>query len=265
MDFPSVGATENTILSAIFAKGTTVIRNAAREPEIIDLENFINSIGGRVSGAGTATIVIDGVKNLHDVEHRIIPDRIVAGTYLIAAAITKGKIELSNIIPEHLQSVIYKLRESGCIIDLEDQRIRLAAPQKLIAVDTIKTLPYPGFPTDMQSQMMALMSVSDGTSVFVETIFENRFKHAEELARMGANIKVNGRIALVKGVKGLTGAKVSAKDLRGGAALILAALSAEGKTIIENVKHVERGYDNIHGIMNSLGGIIIKQEIPNED
>ncbi|KAB3538584.1 UDP-N-acetylglucosamine 1-carboxyvinyltransferase [Alkaliphilus pronyensis] len=265
LDFPSVGATENIILSAVFAKGTTIIRNAAKEPEIIDLERFINRMGGKVKGAGTATVTIEGVEKLHDVEHGIIPDRIVAGTYLVAAAITGGKIELTNVIPEHLQSVIYKLRESGCRVDVKNRAISLEAPDKLISIDSLKTLPYPGFPTDMQSQMMALMSVADGISIFVETIFENRFKHAEELTRMGANIKVNGRIALIKGVKRLTGAKVTAKDLRGGAALILAALAAEGETIIENIKHIDRGYDNIHGIIEGLGGKIIKRDTPIQD
>ena len=256
LDFPSVGATENIILSAVFAKGVTVIRNAAREPEIIDLANFINAMGGKVSGAGTATITIEGVTSLSTVEHQIIPDRIVAGTYLIAAAITKGNIHLTNVMPEHVQSVIYKLRESGCQILCKNNTIRLDAPQRITAVESVKTLPYPGFPTDMQSQLMALMTVSDGMTVFIETIFENRFKHAEELIRMGANIKVDGRVAIVKGVKGLTGATVTAKDLRGGAALILAALAAEGKTVIENAKHVKRGYDHIHEVLQSLGGNI---------
>lgn len=258
LDFPSVGATENIILAAVFAKGTTVIRNAAREPEIMDLERFINAMGGRVWGAGTATIYVEGVDNFHDVEHRIIPDRIVAGTYLVAAAITKGEIHLKNVVPEHLQSVLYKLREVGCIIDADNSNIYLRAPERLLSVDSVKTLPYPGFPTDMQSQMMALMTVADGISFFIETIFENRFKHTEELIRMGANIKVDGRIALVKGVKNLTGATVKAKDLRGGASLILAALAADGKTVIENARHVERGYDNIHVELSKLGVNIIK-------
>ncbi|WP_026476374.1 UDP-N-acetylglucosamine 1-carboxyvinyltransferase [Alkaliphilus transvaalensis] len=256
LDFPSVGATENIILAAVFAKGTTTIRNAAREPEIIDLENYINAMGGKVSGAGSATIYIEGVEELNSVEHQIIPDRIVAGTYLAAAAITKGNIFLNNVIPEHIQSILYKLKECGCHIVSKNNTIRLEAPEKLIAVDSIKTLPYPGFPTDMQSQMMALMTVSDGISVFIETIFENRFKHAEELTRMGASIKVDGRVAIVKGVKKLTGATVNAKDLRGGAALILAALAAEGKTIVEHGKHIERGYDHLEEVLKSLGANI---------
>ncbi len=256
MDFPSVGATENLILSAIFAKGTTIIRNAAREPEIIDLANFINAMGGKVTGAGSATVMIEGVGELSDVEHQIIPDRIVAGTYLTAAAITKGDLLLTNVIPEHVQSIIYKLKESGCHITCKNNTIKVESPNKITAIDTVKTLPYPGFPTDMQSQLMALMTLSDGITVFIETIFENRFKHAEELTRMGANIKVDGRVAIVKGMKRLTGATVTAKDLRGGAALILAALAAEGKTIVENAKHVERGYDHFHQVLRDLGGNI---------
>ncbi|WP_041721688.1 UDP-N-acetylglucosamine 1-carboxyvinyltransferase [Alkaliphilus metalliredigens] len=258
LDFPSVGATENSILAAVFAEGTTIIRNAAREPEILDLENFLNAMGGKVSGAGSATVYIEGVKKLHSVEHRIIPDRIVAGTYLAAAAATKGKVTLSNVIPEHIQSVIYKLREAGCNITCSNQSVQLVSPTKLKAIDSIRTLPYPGFPTDMQSQMMALMTMGDGISVFAENIFENRYKHAEELIRMGANIKVDGRVAIIRGVPKLTGATVSAKDLRGGAALIIAGLAAEGTTIIENAKHVDRGYDDIHEVLQQVGAQITK-------
>ncbi|MBM7614586.1 UDP-N-acetylglucosamine 1-carboxyvinyltransferase [Alkaliphilus hydrothermalis] len=256
LDFPSVGATENIMLAAVFAKGTTIIRNAAREPEIIDLANFINSMGGKISGAGSATVSIEGVTELEEVEHQIIPDRIVAGTYLAAAAITRGSIMLNNVIPEHLQSILYKLKECGCHVVCKNNTIRLDAPDKLIAIDSIKTLPYPGYPTDMQSQMMALMTVSDGISVFIETIFENRFKHSEELMRMGANIKVDGRVAIVKGVNKLTGATVNAKDLRGGAALILAALAAEGKTVVEKGHHIERGYDYLDEVLRSVGADI---------
>ncbi len=258
LDFPSVGATENVILAAVFAEGTTIIRNAAREPEIVDLENYINSMGGKVSGAGSANIYIEGVDELHGVEHRIIPDRIVAGTYLIAAAITKGEILLNNVIPEHMQSVLHKLRETGCKIDCGNNQIKLVAADRIKSIDTIQTLPYPGFPTDMQSQMMSLMTISNGVTVFIENIFENRYKHTEELTRMGANIKVDGRIALIRGVKRLSGATVTSKDLRGGAALILAALAAEGTTAIESAKHVDRGYDHLHEVLHALGADIRK-------
>lgn len=259
LDFPSVGATENIMLAAVFAQGTTIIRNAAREPEIIDLENFLNAMGAKVSGAGTATIRIEGVEKLYDVEHSIIPDRIVAGTYLIATAITKGEIVLRNVIHEHLQSILYKLRESGCIVQTYNHSLKLIAPKEIKAVESIRTLPYPGFPTDMQAQMMALMTLSDGITIVTENIFENRYKHANELVRMGANIKVDGRIAVVRGVPKLSGATVVAQDLRGGAALILAGLAAEGRTIVNNIKHVERGYENIHEILSSLGAKIRKE------
>lgn len=259
LDFPSVGATENIMLAAIFAKGITVIRNAAREPEIIDLENFLNAMGAKVSGAGTATIRIEGVEKLYDVEHNIIPDRIVAGTYLVATAITRGEIVLKNIIHEHIQSILYKLRESGCIVQIYNHSLKLIAPKQIKAIESIRTLPYPGYPTDMQAQMMALMALSDGTTIFAENIFENRYKHANELVRMGANIKVDGRIAVVKGVPRLSGATVVAQDLRGGAALILAGLAAEGKTIIENTKHIDRGYENIHEVLSGLGAKVIRQ------
>lgn len=259
LDFPSVGATENIMLAAVSAKGVTIIRNAAREPEIIDLENFLNAMGAKISGAGTATIRIDGVKKLHDVEHNIIPDRIVAGTYLISAAITKGEIILKNVIHEYLQSILYKLRECGCTVQIYDHSLRLTAPKEIKAIESIRTLPYPGYPTDMQAQIMSLMSLSDGTTIFTENIFENRYKHANELVRMGANIKVDGRIAVVRGVEKLSGATVIAQDLRGGAALVLAGLAAEGKTIIEDIRHIDRGYENIHEILNKLGADIIRQ------
>ncbi len=259
LDFPSVGATENIMLAAVFAKGITVIRNAAKEPEIIDLENFLNSMGAKISGSGTTTIRIEGVEKLCDVEHSIIPDRIVAGTYLVAAAITRGEIVLKNVIHEHLQSVLYKLRECGCIVQIYNHSLKLIAPREIKAVEFIRTLPYPGYPTDMQAQMMALMSLSNGTTIFTENIFENRYKHANELVRMGANIKVDGRVAVVKGVKKLSGATVIAQDLRGGASLILVGLAAEGKTIIENIKHIDRGYESIHNVLGELGAEIVRQ------
>lgn len=259
LDFPSVGATENIMLAAVLAKGVTIIRNAAREPEIVDLGNFLNVMGARITGAGTTSIRIEGVEKLHSVEHNIIPDRIVAGTYLVAAAITGGEIVLKNIVHEHLQSILYKLRECGCTIQIYNHSLRLTAPEEIKAVEFIRTLPYPGYPTDMQAQMMALMSLNNGTTIFTENIFENRYKHANELVRMGANIKVDGRIAVVRGVKKLSGATVVAQDLRGGAALILAGLAAEGKTIIENIKHIDRGYEDIHNILGDLGAEIIRQ------
>ncbi|MGV8145120.1 MAG: UDP-N-acetylglucosamine 1-carboxyvinyltransferase [Alkaliphilus sp.] len=258
LDFPSVGATENIMLAAVRSSGTTVIRNAAREPEVIELGNYINAMGGKISGAGSATIFIQGVEKLHDIEYIIIPDRIVTGTYLIAAAITGGEIILKNVIPEHLQSVISKLRETGCIIRDEKNTIELKSPRKLNAIESIKTMPYPGFPTDMQSQMMALTTICEGTSLFIENIFESRYKHVNELIRMGANIIVDGRVALVKGVKKLTGANVTARDLRGGASLILAGLAAEGETIVEDIHHIGRGYENVRSDIKKVGGNIIK-------
>lgn len=258
LDFPSVGATENIMLSAVFAKGTTIIRNAAREPEIIDLGMFLNAAGAKISGVGTATIRIEGVEKLHNVEHNIIPDRIVAGTYLAAAAITKGEIVLENIVQEHLQSTLYKFKECGCVIRAYDHGLKLTAPRVIKAVESIKTLPYHGYPTDMQAQMMALMSLSDGTTVFTENIFENRYKHANELMRMGANIKVDGRIAVVTGIEKLSSATVIAQDLRGGAALVLAGLAAEGQTIVENTRHIDRGYEDIHDVLNGLGADITR-------
>jgi UDP-N-acetylglucosamine 1-carboxyvinyltransferase len=259
LDFPSVGATENIMLAAVFAEGVTTIRNAAKEPEIIDLEKFLNAAGAKILGAGTATVRIEGVERLYNVEHDIIPDRIVAGTYLAAAVITKGEIILKNVIHEYLQPILYKFRESGCTIEYFNHSLRLIAPEEIKAVESVKTLPHPGYPTDMQAQMMAVMSLSDGTTIFTENIFENRYKHANELMRMGANIKIDGRIAVVRGVERLSGATVIAQDLRGGAALVLAGLAAEGTTVVENVRHIDRGYENIHDVLNGLGADIIRQ------
>ena len=226
LDYPSVGATENIMLAASLADGVTIIRNAAKEPEITDLQCFLNKMGCKITGAGTNTITIEGVKELNDVEYTIMPDRIVAGTFAIAAAISGGKIVLNNAHIEHISSVISKLSEVGCRITNIDHRIIIEAPKRLKAVETIRTLPYPGFPTDMQAQMMALMTIARGTSIFTETIFENRYKHASQLIRMGANIKVDGRVAVVKGVNKLYGTHVTSLDLRGGAALVLAGLAA---------------------------------------
>lgn len=256
LDYPSVGATENIMLAAVTAEGVTTIRNAAREPEIIDLQHYLNEAGARVVGAGTSIITIEGVKSLNDCNHRIIPDRIVAGTYMTAAAITKGEIIVKDIITDHLLSIIAKLREAGVIIYANGSALKVIGPNKLYALEMLQTLPYPGFPTDMQAQLMALLTIANGTSIVNETIFENRFKHAEELTRMGASIKTFGKVAVVKGVKELTGAKVSAKDLRGGAALVLAGLVAQGTTEIENIYHINRGYESMEENLNKLGANI---------
>jgi len=258
LDYPSVGATENIMLAATRAKGTTVIRNAAREPEIVDLQNYLNKAGAKVSGAGTSVVIIEGVNEFNDVSHNTMPDRIVAGTYMIASAITGGEIVVKNIVIDHLQAIIAKLKEAGCIIYNDNSSLKIIGPRKINSIEMIQTLPYPGFPTDMQAQMMALLTIANGTSIISETVFENRFKHAEELIRMGANIKIFGRVAVVKGVKELTGAKVSAKDLRGGASLILAGLAARGVTVVDNVFHVERGYENFHLELERLGANIKK-------
>ncbi|MCF6464100.1 UDP-N-acetylglucosamine 1-carboxyvinyltransferase [Clostridium sp. Cult1] len=258
LDYPSVGATENIILAAVKAKGTTTIRNAAREPEIIDLQNFLNKAGAKINGAGTSVIIIDGVDKLRDVTHNTMPDRIVAGTYMIASAITGGEVIIKNIIIDHLQAVIAKLKEAGCLIYSDNNSLKIIGPKKINSIEMIQTLPYPGFPTDMQAQMMALLSIANGTSIISETVFENRFKHAEELIRMGANIKVFGKVAIIKGVKELTGAKTTAKDLRGGACLVLAGLAAKGITEVENMYHIERGYENFHLELKALGADIKK-------
>jgi len=257
LDYPSVGATENVMLSAVFASGETYIRNAAKEPEIVDLQNFLISLGVNVSGAGTGVIRIQGTDKLKkEVEHTIIPDRIVAGTYMTAAAITGGDIYLKNVVPEHLSSVTYNLRQAGCRIDTEKRNLHIWGPARAKAIDTITTLPYPGFPTDMQAQIVALLSVARGTSIVVETVFENRYKHVEELLRMGANIKLEGRIAIIKGVRRLTGANVTSWDLRGGAALVLAGLAAHGETVVSGVKHIDRGYEKIESKLAQVGALI---------
>jgi UDP-N-acetylglucosamine 1-carboxyvinyltransferase len=258
LDFPSVGATENLMMAAALAQGVTVIRNAAKEPEIVDLQNFINNMGGSVTGAGTDTIKVVGVEKLNSVKHTVIPDRIVAGTYMVAAAITGGQVKLKNIILEHVEPIIAKLRESGCVIETNGDSLTVNGPKQIQSIDIIRTLPHPGFPTDMQAPIMALMSIANGTTMLTETIFENRFKHVDELRRMGADIKINGRAAVIKGVKSLTGAAVEAKDLRAGAALVIAGLAAEGTTIVDGAQHIERGYENIDKNLTSLGAHIKK-------
>ena len=261
LDFPSVGATENIMLAACMADGETTITNAAREPEIVDLEIFLNRMGAKIKGSGSDVIKIEGVNRLYGVEHTIIPDRIVASTYLACAAATNGQIVLKKANPSHMDAMTAVLKEMGCKIYVEKSRLILTTPNhKLKSVKRIVTMPYPGFPTDIQSPFMALATIAEGTSVFVENIFENRFQHVEELVRMGADIKVDGRIAVVQGIKKLGGANVLAKELRGGAALIVAALSADGITTIENIKFIERGYENIEKYLSSCGANIKRKE-----
>lgn len=261
LDFPSVGATENLMMAASMAKGTTIIENAAQEPEIVDLANYINVMGGKVRGAGTTAIKIEGVESMPGGEHTVIPDRIEAGTFLVAGAMTNGDIVVENALCEHLKPLIAKLREAGAIIEENIDDIHVVGPESLKGI-TIKTLPYPGFPTDMQAQVMAMMSIANGQSEVTETVFENRFMHVDELVRMGANIRTNGRAAMIEGVPKLLGCKVRATDLRAGAAMILAGLVADGATEITDIYHIDRGYEEIVKKLQSLGGDIkrVKEE-----
>ena len=259
LDFPSVGATENLMMAASLASGKTVIENAATEPEISDLAGFINAMGGDVRGAGTDTITVTGVKKLTGTEYTVIPDRIEAGTIMAAVAATGGNVTVKNIIPVHIKPVTAKLREAGAEIKEYGDSINICVDRPLKCQD-IKTLPFPGFPTDMQAQFMAVASVTRGTSIITETVFENRFMHAGELGRMGANIKTDGRTAVIEGVDKLSGAKVRATDLRAGAALIIAGFVAEGQTIVEDDGHIDRGYDNIEKKFNRLGANISRAE-----
>jgi len=261
LDVASVGATENIMMAATLAEGTTVIENAAKEPEIVDLANYLNSMGAVVRGAGTGVIRIEGVEKLHGVEHTVIPDRVEAGTFMVAAAITGGNVFVEGAIADHLGPIISKLEEMGVTIEAEENGVRVIADKPLKAVD-MKTLPYPGFPTDMQSQMMALLLVSEGTSVVTETVFENRFMHVDQFRLMNAEIKVEGRSAIVSGGSKLSGAKVCATDLRAGAALIIAGLVAEGTTEVSGTHHIDRGYVNLTEKLAGLGADIwrISQE-----
>lgn len=259
LDFPSVGATENLMMAASLASGKTVIENAATEPEISDLAGFINSMGGDVRGAGTGTVTVTGVKKLSGTEYTIIPDRIEAGTIMAAVAATGGNVTVKNVIPVHIKPVTAKLSEAGAEIKEYGDSINICVERPLKCQD-IKTLPFPGFPTDMQAQFMTVTSVTRGTSIITETVFENRFMHAGELGRMGANIKTDGRTAVIEGVEKLSGARVRATDLRAGAALIIAGLIAEGQTIIEDDGHIDRGYDNIEKKFNRLGANISRVE-----
>ena len=255
-DFPSVGATENIMLAAVLAEGNTTLTNAAREPEIVALEHFLNAMGADVSGAGTSTIHIRGVAKLHGVEFLPIPDRIVAGTYLIAAAITGGEMEITNVRPADLEALISKLDGNACDIKNYSDRMIVKGYRRPVGAQLVETSPYPGFPTDLQAQMMALQTISDGICVIEENMFETRFKHVPELMKMGANIIVRDRIAIVRGVERLYGADVRASDLRGGAGLVLAALCAEGTTTISNVRQIDRGYVRLDEVLSRLGADI---------
>jgi UDP-N-acetylglucosamine 1-carboxyvinyltransferase len=255
LDFPSVGATENIMMAAVLAEGTTIIENCAKEPEIVDLANFLNAMGAKVRGAGTGTIRIEGVDQLTGTTHTVIPDRIEAGTFMVAAAITGGNVLVQGAVPEHLSSLIAKMEEMGVTIIEEGNGLRVIGPEKLKAVD-IKTMPYPGFPTDMQSQMMALLLKAEGTSMVTETVFENRFMHVEEFRRMNADIKIEGRSVIINGPCNLQGAEVAATDLRAAAALILAGLAAEGYTRVTELRHLDRGYVRFHEKLAALGADI---------
>lgn len=255
LDFPSVGATENILMAAVAAEGTTTIENAAAEPEIADLAMFLSSMGAKISGAGTDSITVHGVTHFKPAQHTIMPDRIEAGSFMIASAITCGDVTLKSVVPSHLSPLTAKLREIGVNVDSDSSTLRVCGCEHYTATD-VKTLPFPGFPTDMQAQMMSLLSVTEGTGIVTETIFENRFMHAPELCRMGAHIKVEGRCAVIEGARDLTGAKVIASDLRAGAALVLAGLRAKGTTEVYDIYHIDRGYENLDGKLRSLGADI---------
>lgn len=259
-DFPSVGATENIMMAASLAEGTTILENAAEEPEIVDLANYLNKMGAKIRGAGTDTIRIEGVEKLHGADYTIIPDRIEAGTYMIAAAMTGGDIVVENVLPEHQKPLIAKLREAGAVVEEAIDKVRVIGKNPLKAV-SIKTLPYPGFPTDMQAQMMAMMVIAEGRSKVTETVFENRFMHVVELNRMGAQISTEGRSAVIDGPCKLTGCDVRATDLRAGAAMILAGLVAEGTTRIGDLHHIDRGYENIVAKLKNLGADIERVDV----
>ena len=260
LDFPSVGATENIMMACVKLNGTSVIYNAAKEPEIVDLQNFINSMGGKISGAGTSTIKIKGVKHLKHTTYKPIADRIVTGTYLIACAMTGGKIKLNNVNAEHNMALIYKLKQCGCDINCGEDTIEIESSGNLKSC-AIETQPYPGFPTDLQNQMLSMLTICNGTGIVVENLFETRFKIYGELTKMGADITVRDRTALINGVNNLYGATVSASDLRGGAALVLAGLVAKGYTTIEDVHHIDRGYKNIEEDLSCLGAEICRINI----
>lgn len=256
-DVVSVGATINVMMAAALAEGNTVLENAAKEPHIVDVANFLNSMGANIKGAGTDVIRIKGVEAFHSTEYSIIPDQIEAGTFMTAAAITKGDILVKNVIPKHLEAISAKLIEIGAVVEEYDDAVRVIANHRLGSTN-IKTLPYPGFPTDMQPQMAITLALSEGTSVITESIFENRFKYIDELSRMGAKVKVEGNTAIIEGVEGFTGATVKAPDLRAGAGLVMAGLSAEGFTIVEDIQYIQRGYEKFEDKIRGLGGQIEK-------
>ena len=260
LDFPSVGATEVIIMTAALAEGTTILENAAQEPEIVDLANFLNKMGARIKGAGTDTIKIEGVKKLGGVSHHVIPDRIEAGTFMVGAAMTGGNVLIKNIVPDHLKAVIAKLRECGADIQMTDEGMVVRGDKRPLNSTDIKTLPHPGFPTDMQSPFMALLTVAKGPSVVIETVFENRFMHVGEFNRMGANIKTDGNCAIIPGGKALTGAQVVATDLRAGAAVVLTGLVADGTTEVSQIYHVDRGYEKFVEKLRALGANIMRVE-----
>jgi UDP-N-acetylglucosamine 1-carboxyvinyltransferase len=257
LDFPSVGATENLMMAATLAQGVTVINNAAREPEVVELQNFLRAMGAKIKGAGSSTIAIEGVRSLGSVEHRVIPDRIEAGTFLVMGAMTRGDIWVENVVLKHVEAIVAKLREFGADLNTFEHAVRVRRPKALRGTDC-KTMPYPGFPTDTQAPFMAMMSVAEGTGIMSETVFENRFKHVDELVRMGADIRVEGRAAVVKGVKSLSGANVRASDLRAGAALVAAGLVAEGVTEIEDIHYIDRGYEDLEHRLREIGGDIVR-------
>lgn len=261
LDYPSVGATENIMMAATAAKGTTVIRNAAREPEIADLAEALNRMGGAVSGAGSSTVIVEGGRPLHGIDFTPLPDRIAAGTYLCGAAITGGDVTVTGVCPEHMRSILHKLSESGCALTVTEDTVRAVAPVRPSELTVVETMPYPGFPTDMQAAFLAVCTVADGTSVLVENVFDNRFKTAAELNRMNANITVKDRMAVVRGVKNLSGAEVTACDLRGGAALVLAGLRAVGTTHVGRVECIDRGYESIETALGMLGAQVERIQV----
>ncbi|MCR4604698.1 MAG: UDP-N-acetylglucosamine 1-carboxyvinyltransferase [Eubacterium sp.] len=263
LDCPSVGATINIMMAACLAQGKTIIENPAKEPHIVDVANFLNSMGANIRGAGTDAIRIRGVDRLHGSEYSIIPDQIEAGTFMLMVAATKGDVLIKNVIPKHLEAISAKLTEIGCKVTEYDDCVRVAASDKL-SYANVKTMPYPGFPTDMQPQMTTLLALSQGTSIVTETIFETRFKYVSELRRMGSNITVEGNAAFITGVDGLTGADVSAPDLRAGAALVIAGLAADGFTYVDQVHYIERGYENFEKKIRSIGGRIEKIDADDE-
>ncbi|WP_028986872.1 UDP-N-acetylglucosamine 1-carboxyvinyltransferase [Thermicanus aegyptius] len=260
LDYPSVGATENIMMAATLAKGITRIINAAREPEIQDLQSFLNAMGARIAGAGSHMIEIEGVDRLHAVSHEVIPDRIVAGTLIAAAAITGGRVTLEEVQPDHMESVIEAFKRTGVEITGTESSLQVVGHHPILSLDKITTSPHPGFPTDMQPQMMAYLSLAQGTSIITETVFDGRFRHVDELMRMGAKIYTDYHTAIIRGVRRLSGTRVRATDLRAGAALVLAGLAAEGCTVVENVHHIDRGYDHIERMIQSLGGEIVRRK-----